>query len=260
MWAHIEEDPAVQVLRDRERQGAAISAAHPVEPERAAAPSESTPRPAHGPCTPAAGPRCRRLTGKQPPWMSTAQNQGSQQQVFLVTLSALLKEGGASAQPMLRDPSTMRREEVQACLLDSINNPIIQAPRAGGRPRSKKIEVEKMLIAQESHAARDAKHHHAAVKITGKSTFVVYKNTLRERYNLASHWSTTHTMFWSACRYLADATRQKQVDSTPLAYRADGKKLCIFEESQEPFSAKAIKRRREQKMSQLAPGVCFLLF
>ena len=160
----------MQVLRDRGRQGAAISAAHPVEPERAAAPSESTPRPAHGPCTPAAGPRCRRLTGKQPPWMSTAQNQGSQQQVFLVTLSALLKEGGASAQPMLRDPSTMRREEVQACLLDAINNPIIQAPRAGGRPRSKKIEVEKMLIAQESHAARDAKHHHATVKITGKST------------------------------------------------------------------------------------------
>ena len=61
-------------------------------------------------------------------------------------------------------------------------------------------------------------------------------------------WSTSHTMLWSALRYITIANPPKKtyVDPKPEVWTADGKKLNLYEKAQEPWNADTIKRRREE--------------
>lgn len=81
-----------------------------------------------------------------------------------------------------------------------------------------------------------------------------FKRALRVRSGLASHWSTTHTEWWSAVRYGVMPTERKpRVDGSPLVWPG-GLNLNLFEEAQEPWSAHAAKRRREQAATRRAGG------
>ena len=147
----------------------------------------------------------------------------------------------------LRDVSALTREEVKAALLDALANPVLPPGRAG-RPRTAPVQAEKLVVALEQHSQRDASHFHVALKLAQKERFSPLKAALRSRAGLASHWSSTHTMFWSAVRYLTVPSDKKvAVDAEPLSWAADGKALNLYEESQEPFNALAMKRRREKK-------------
>ena len=100
----------------------------------------------------------------------------------------------------------------------------------------------------------EPKHFHVAIKLTVFSRFLPFKMALRMRSGFATHWSTSHSQWWSAVRYGAFATERKpHVDVTPLVWTASGKSLSLFEESQEPFNAAALKKRREAA-AQVAPG------
>jgi hypothetical protein len=60
-------------------------------------------------------------------------------------------------------------------------------------------------------------------------------------------------MWWSALRYGVFTTERKMtVDPKPLVHTSDGNILHLVEESQEPFQAKTLKRRREQKEAHAA--------
>ena len=62
-----------------------------------------------------------------------------------------------------------------------------------------------------------------------------------------SHWSSTHRHFWSAVRYGAIATCAKlAVDQSPYKWSLDGKDWCLFEASQQPWTAQCWRLRTGQ--------------
>ncbi len=185
------------------------------------------------------------------------ENVDKRQMVFLVTLAAKtcvnlldpnrkrLRKKTKTEDEGLRDPSTMSREEVRDAVLDAVANPAADGP-AGGRPRTRELHVCKLVTVREPHILAERFHFHIGLKLSGETRFLPLKLALRKRSNLASHWSTSHTMLWSVIRYLTVPSQTKHVvDVTPLVWTHDGGALNLFEEAQEPFNARALKRRRE---------------
>ena len=131
-------------------------------------------------------------------------------------------------------------------MLDAISNPLPDASR-GGRARTRVIEPVCLVAVGE-----EPLRFHVAVKLSSKARFLPFKAALRQRAGLASHWSTSHRMFWGAMGYCTHQTEHKEVDDQPLAWLPDGGHLAdgfVLEswllKSQEPFHASAIKKRRE---------------
>lgn len=176
--------------------------------------------------------------------------------VWLMTLSALLEDVRPAAVAEaswptggdpLQDPSTMTREQVRDAVLDAVEHYGDPEQGRAARPRKIVLAVEKMVVFMEKH--RDGRwHFHAAIRLSAQVSWLVLKLVLRRRARLASHWSTTHTQFWSTVRYgFFTSPTKPVVDAKPLPYTKDGTPLNLYEESQEPFCAGAWKRRREEK-------------
>lgn len=72
---------------------------------------------------------------------------------------------------------------------------------------------------------------------------------------MATHWSCSHSQWWSALRYCAIPTLKKPtVDSSPWSWSDDESPIDFFAESQRPFQAVAWKRRREEAEKSAAAG------
>ncbi len=79
---------------------------------------------------------------------------------------------------------------------------------------------------------------------------------LRQRDHIASHWSTTHTQWWSVLRYLVHPTTKKpEVDKHPFVWAYDKRELDLYHESQEPYQENAWKRRREEHERSVSAGL-----
>jgi hypothetical protein len=112
--------------------------------------------------------------------------------------------------------------------------------------------VKKLVVFKEAHSDRTV-HFHVAVCLFQSRTWRAVKRTLRERDHLPSHFSVTHTQFWSAVRYGHIPTVKKpDVDPDPYPWTADGTELDLFAESQRPFNATMWKRRREEAVREAA--------
>ena len=108
-----------------------------------------------------------------------------------------------------------------------------------------------MCVVREQHDTNGQYHYHVAIKLNSNQRFLPFKLALRQRHNLASHWSTSHTQLWSVLRYLVHATDKKPVvDQDRVTYTHDDSEFNVFEESNEKFEAKLWKRRREEKVSE----------
>lgn len=181
-----------------------------------------------------------------PEWLSV-EDTAARSMVFLVTFAAVLVETAQVAEVPLKTIDDASRESVRDAVLDAVRNPVAES--GAGRPRTRQAEVVKLVVFLE-----EPKHFHVAIKLTVFSRFLPFKMALRMRSGFATHWSTSHSQWWSAVRYGAFATERKpHVDVTPLVWTASGKSLSLFEESQEPFNAAALKKRREAA-AQVAPG------
>jgi len=160
--------------------------------------------------------------------------------VTLVTLAAVLHETALASDTPLRTLNNVTREEVRDAVLDAVRNPVRHV--GGGRPSTADFQVLKLVVALE-----EPRHFHVALKIHPISRFMPFKQALRNRSGFASHWSTSHTQFWSAVRYLVCTTAKKpEVDSGCIVWTPSGQGLDLYQEAQEPFNALALKRRREQ--------------
>jgi hypothetical protein len=172
-------------------------------------------------------------------------NEKARLEVFLVTLAAILTETAEQAQQAgrpLRTLDGVTREMVLQAVLDAVQHPVVDHGR-GGRPRTLPLTAMAAVVFLELPL-----HFHVAVKLSSQTRFLPLKQALRQRSAFASHWSTSHTMFFSTVRYGAFATARKPyVDLTPLQWTADGTVMNLYHESQEPFTATALKRRREQR-------------
>ena len=174
-----------------------------------------------------------------PEWQ-TAENAEARQMIFLVTFSSVLAETAQHAPTPLRTLDGLSRHDVLQATLDAIANPMVANPR-GGRPRTVSVAVVKAVVFLE-----EPRHFHVALRLSSKCRFLPFKLALRHRSGLASHWSKSHTQWWSVVRYGVFATARKpKVDPSPLAWTSTGEPLALYEESQEPFNAHAFKGKRE---------------
>ena len=136
-------------------------------------------------------------------------------EVFLVTFARVLAQTLAAA-PHLRDVSALSRQEVLDAVWDSLERPDVNP--SGGRPRAPDAGplVQKELVVKEKHADGTF-HFHVAVKLSSQHRFLAAKRTLLSRHGLASHWSSSHTQWWSALRYCVYTSAKKaEVDTDRL--------------------------------------------
>jgi hypothetical protein len=164
------------------------------------------------------------------------------QMVYLVTLAASLPDSVDNTGTPLRRVQDATREEVRDAILDAVANPV-RGDQGAGRPREAPVTVTKGLVACEPPGP----HFHVALRLSTMSRWLAAKRALRQRSGFASHWSASHTASWSAFRYLTHVTAKKPVvDEAPLAFTHDGSTLDLHAESQEPFIAQIVKRKREK--------------
>ena len=180
-----------------------------------------------------------------PDWL-TPPDEDHRGVIFLVTFSSILHKPQDDSDELLalRDAHELSKEEIKDAMLDAIRDPVVESGGQGGRPRKDGSTWPLVLaVAVEPHDTRpDKTHKHVAIKVNNPSTFLPFKKTLRQRYGLASHWSTSHTLLWSAVRYVSIATEKKQqVDSAPLLWFApEQKEQSLFELCQEPWNSQVI--------------------
>lgn len=182
-----------------------------------------------------------------------AEPKTAKKSVYLVTLPALrwISEGGSSRG--LLCPSQWKHEDVARVILDVFKNP---AYTANNEEWGTSIELECFVIFRERHAlvAGDLERHyhwHVAVKASGSFRFAAFKRALSLRHCLASHWSTSHNGYWSAVRYgymPSENKPQVELDTDPWKWSKSGTHPPLFETSQEPTTAAALQRRRENKV------------
>jgi len=168
--------------------------------------------------------------------------------VWLITFAAVLPDTADQAAVPLRTLDAVTRENVRDAVLDAVAHPVREGQVLGGRPSTVPATVDKLVVFQE-----EPKHFHVALKLSVLSRFLPFARALRIRSGLASHWSHSHTQWWSAVRYGTFTTdRKPQVDEAPLVWVSNGRELNLYEESQEPWNAGALKRRREKAAVQAA--------
>ena len=166
------------------------------------------------------------------------------QSVYLMTFSRVLAARLAIGD--LSDITTFSKQQVLDCVLDAWENPMQSAV---GRPRESDVQVVKKAVVFEEFHADGSKHFHVAVLLVRRMRFALIKRTLMSRHKLASHFSATHTQWWSLIRYGFFPTLKKpKTDDDPLRWTGAGvAPINLFEDGQEPFQAKAWVKRREQK-------------
>ncbi len=186
----------------------------------------------------------------EPDWL-VLQDPKARQMVYLITLSALVPTDAEdeNTNPP-KDVSEMSRQQILDAVLDAIANPI-QDAKKGGRPRKVEAQVEKVIVYRERH--QNGKFHfHVALKLNVVTTWLGFRNALRVRHDLASHWSSTHTEFWTAARYGYKTTPTKtEVDKDFVVHTADGKALDMEKETDEPWNA-GVRRARRERRERLA--------
>ena len=178
---------------------------------------------------------------------------GSSKQVYLVTLPALRRLDDSDVKPGLRCPSTWDHATVARVFLDVFEQPLRSRNNAAW---GSVVELDTFVVFRESHAPRDGEeagpfHWHIALKATCCFRFAPFKRALFVRHGLASHWSCSHTGYWSAVRYgfmPSPAKPQESLDSQPFTWSRLGQHRSLFEACQEPSTATALSRRRENKV------------
>ena len=172
-------------------------------------------------------------------------------QVYLVTLPALRRLDEADEKPGLRCPSEWEHENVARVLMDAFQNPALAQHSASWGLAA---QLHCFVIFRERHAPRQGEetgpfHWRIALRATSNFRFASIKRALYARHGLASHWSCSHTGYWSAVRYGCMPSPSKpleELDSKPYTWARHHKPL--FEVCQEPSTAAALNRRRETKV------------
>lgn len=181
--------------------------------------------------------------------------------VYLVTFPALSRAGdGGGLSKGLVCPSTWKHEDIARVIIHAFDNPVRSHNNAswGGE----QVKLDLFTVFRERHAARSGEevgpyHWHVSLLADQKFRFASFKRALMLHHSLASHWSTSHVGYHSTIRYCVVPSYLKKaradLDPDPLPWaRPDGPYLGkhpdLFDASQEPSTAAALKRRRENKV------------
>lgn len=168
--------------------------------------------------------------------------------VYLVTFPHP-KATHSSCGVLLVSPESKTKEEMGKCLWDACLSPI----HAHARYASNYVEVKQMGIWREFHseALGGTTHTHDHAPLLGSCThgfrFEPVKRALLQRYGLASHWSCSHSGYWSAVRYCAMPSAKKpleSLDAEPWLWAATPPHPPLDVCCHEPITAQALNARR----------------
>jgi hypothetical protein len=197
-----------------------------------------------------------------PPLLCYLEEEGLEQedcsrtkQVYLVTFPALRRALGQSNARGFVCPSTWSHEDLARVVLKAFRSPLYTT---NNKNWGTKLELDCFVIFREHHAAINDEaeglvHWHVALKATACFRFLPYKRALSVNHGLATHWSCSHTGYWSAVRYgyMPSAKKpQEELDPTPYTWCRAGEHLPLFQVAQEPTTAAALQRRREHKVKE----------
>ena len=176
----------------------------------------------------------------------------ARRRVYLATFARALA-ATLAANPAMRDPSTLSREEIGKATIDAFTEPLCGA--RGGRPILRQTPpVLKIVVFREQHADGTI-HYHVAVKLSTPLGFATAKRALWVRHGLPSHWSCSHSQWFSAVRYGFMPSVRKpmsSLDATPFSWTHDGGLIDLFEDSQQPYCAAAWRGAREKREREAA--------
>ena len=170
-------------------------------------------------------------------------------QVYLVTLPHPLRAVSCDGVPLL-PPSNFTKGQIMEKFLVCMHEPIYVD--ANHRDGGGSVEVVRAGVWWELHkqvgdGVPPKPHDHLAVLTARQLRYMPVKRALLQKFGLASHWSCTHTGYWSAVRYLAMPSPKKPLaalDSSPVLWPADGRHPPVSECCHEPLTAAALRKRR----------------
>lgn len=211
----------------------------------------------------------KRLRGKTPPPVAPQvplaappqldpERAQARQLVYLVTASHPRAQRSTCG-VLLRAPNTYSREWLRDAFLDAAARPVYGDVGNRARHAAGSVRPAKMSVFKEFHLADAAgvvnSHYHVAIKAEQKFMFMPIKRALLQKYGVATHWSPSHTEYWSAVRYCFWPTPNKPegaLDRHYLLWCADGDHEPLFEAAQQPATAKALAGRRQSRVLSAA--------
>ena len=185
-----------------------------------------------------------------------AEDTSAKRQVYLITFAHPRSTVGRDGQP-LAQPAMMRREDILARILEACAAPI----QANAHYAQHPVPLLSAAIFREYHKPDDTDavrcHYHVAVKAATCFRFAPVKKALQEKFGLASHWSCTHTGYWSPIRYCAVPSPKKPrsaLDPQPLLWSRDGPHSPLHLCCNEPQTAAALRAKRQRDEDAAAEG------
>jgi len=171
-------------------------------------------------------------------------------QVYLVTLPHP-KQAVSGEGFRLVAPDTLTKGQVLQRFLDCLREPLYVDGRSlamgGHGVQVLRAGVWRELHKQGSGNDMPRAHDHLPVLAAKQFRYLPVKRALLQRFGLASHWSCTHTGYWSAVRYLTMPSPAKPMlalDRCPLLWDASGPHPPLDECCHEPLTAAALRKRR----------------
>ena len=149
-------------------------------------------------------------------------------------------------------PGTLSHEELLTRVLEACAAPISASPNPSAV--SHHVALSTAAVFLEFHKAEGADqpccHYHVAVKADTCFRFAPVKKALQEKFGLASHWSCTHTGYWSPVKYCAVPSPKKtrsMLDPRPLLWSRAGAHPSLHLCCHEPQTASAMRAKRQRK-------------
>ena len=114
--------------------------------------------------------------------------------VYLITLARVLMQT-VMGNPHLKDPSRLDRPTILRAVRNAVDFPALGP--GGGRPANRQTSpILKIVVFREKH--QDGSFHfHVGLLLSVALGFMTAKRALLSRHGLVSHWSSTHSEFWS---------------------------------------------------------------
>ena len=213
-------------------------------------------------------PPVHRLQGKGPAWRQEQQTlpepleledeapTRAVRMAYLVTLPRPVAAASADGHPLVA-PGARTKAQIVASVLDAFARPeYAQAWHANGP-----IAVVRVGVWREFHKPGPNQEHdvhdHVAVLGAAQFRYLPVKRALLVRHGLASHWSGTHTGYWSCVRYCAVPSPKKplqSLDHQPELWPAAGphKHPPVFDCCYEPVTARALGAKRQKVVQEAA--------
>ena len=181
--------------------------------------------------------------------------------VYLITLPHPRALHSADGRALVA-PERFTREGIAQALRDAAAHPLHSEQWLRRHPQAhpEAVQIKMLTVFREYHTAvngeRGHVHYHVAVLFHASVRFAPVKRALLWGHGLATHWSCSHSGYWSAVRYGRVQTPdkpQEALDPAPFSWAAESPHPPIDQCVHEPTTASALDARRV-RLEQAASG------